>query len=85
MAKIKKIVEFSTVVEVEFDTDKFTEEVMNEFSEVIFEAKTLDAHAHHLAQLCARGGTDGFVEGYGELESVGVKLKALDYWTEIQQ
>lgn len=81
---IKRTVIVKSYVEVEIDEAKFDEEFMNGFNESIFEAD-IDEHFKHLAQLFARHviySDDQFVEGYGHIDKMGIKLNVLDVDTE---
>jgi hypothetical protein len=77
-------VEVIQTVEVEFDLDKFTQEIRDEFNETMFKVDTLSGYAEHIGQLAARGlinGPSDFVEGYGRLGEVGIKIIGPDVHT----
>jgi len=74
---MKRTVEVTTFVEVEIDESQFTPEFMEAFRASFFPFHTLEDHIEHLAQLQARGAIgwiDSFVEGYGRLDKMGIKL-----------
>lgn len=49
---------------------------MNDFRDYFYDFDTIEEHAEHLAQLEARELIDGdFVEGYGSLKEMGIKIK----------
>lgn len=75
----------SREIEVELDPSKFTEEFMVEFRKSFYPFYDLEDHAMHLAQLHARELFDGndFVEGYGEAEDAGIKVRLIDGWEEV--
>lgn len=74
--------EVSTYVEVEIDEEKFTPEVMQGFNGLIYELQDQKAHASDIAaQLVRQGREDSFrwfLEGYGDLETVGVSASVID-------
>lgn len=76
-------VQVTFFVDVCIDDNKFTQQVMDDFSEVIFKINDLNGHAQHIAKLCAQGETNFFVEGYGELSEVGVTAEIGDVETQI--
>lgn len=69
-------------VRVTLDDAHFNEAFMGEFRESFYPFHTLRRHVQHLAQLEARGMVHDykpFVEGYGELEDMGISLNAVDF------
>lgn len=78
---ITKVVEVTQTIQVTVDETKFNEEFMAGFREIITGFTTLDEHIKHLAQLKARGfidWDDTFVEGYGPINKMGIKLEFED-------
>ena len=74
---IKKFkVAVTTMVDVEINDEKVTEKFMSEFRRYFFPLDDLSEHAEHLAQLQAREliAFDKFVEGYGNLDELGIKV-----------
>lgn len=75
-------------VKVTLDPAKFTDEFNAEFDHQItpFDGD-LDEHAKHLASLFAegiiRGDAAEFVEGYGRLGDMGIKLERLGGYSEL--
>lgn len=72
-------VEVTQTVKVRLDETKFTPDFLTGFAEGMFPLDGLEGHAKHLAQLTARGMIDDldpnpFVEGYGLLSEMGIKL-----------
>jgi len=73
-------------VSVEVDESKFTDDFMQNFKRYFYELDTIDEHAEHLAQLETRGLIDdNFVEGYGDLSEMGIKIKVNDIISEIEE
>jgi len=75
-------------VKVTLDPTKFTAEFNAEFDRQITPYEgDLDEHAKHLAGLFAegiiQGSSDEFVEGYGPLGQMGIKLERLGGLTEL--
>lgn len=77
----KFTVEVTMAVEVTLDETKFDQAFCTEFNNYITymgdadDPYTLEEHAKNLAQLEARGmPTYGIVEGYGEVEDMGIKV-----------
>lgn len=75
-------------VKVTLDPAKFTEEFNAEFDRLITPLEgDLDEHAKRLARLFAEGIIDGdateFVEGYGQLGDMGIKLERLGGYSEL--
>jgi len=82
---ITKIVEVRTYVEVTVDETKFTEKFMEDFRSYMMPYETLDDHIEHLGYMEVIGGFtnfDRFLEGYGDIDEMGIKTKVVD--TEIQ-
>lgn len=69
-------------IEVEIDESKFDETFLREFRQMFHQFETLEDHMEHLAQLKARGFVDDwspdkegvFIEGYGGVNLMGIKL-----------
>jgi len=82
---MKKEVRVTQIIEVTIDEDKFDDVFMEEFRESFYNFQSIDDHIEHLAQLYARGITDGssksFIEGYGFCEDMSIGFKVVD--TEI--
>lgn len=76
---MKKTYTVETIVTVEVDESKFTPEFLHSFSSAITPLDDVDEHMGSLAEAFAIGQISGypkeFVEGYGELESMGIVLK----------
>lgn len=75
-------------VKVTLDPTKFTDEFNAEFDHQITPYEgDLDEHAKHLAGLFAEGiihgEPDEFVEGYGRLGDMGIKLERLGGYSEL--
>jgi len=70
-----------TTVTVEVDESKFTPEWMEGFNSMFFHCPTVAGHMKHLAMMFAGGLIEGspseFVEGYGVLSDMGIKLRTL--------
>jgi len=74
---MKFTVEVSIEIEVEVDESKFDKEFMDAFKSCFYNFNSIEDHVEHLAQLRARGLISDFkpfVEGYGELESMGIRI-----------
>lgn len=74
-----KLYTVTTEVLVEVDESQFTPTFLREFSEDINPGiRTIENHREYLAELYATGRITGypseFVEGYGELQSMGIKF-----------
>ncbi len=68
-------------ISVEVDESKFTPEFLSAFRESFYDLETLDDHYEFLAELYATGRIEhesDFVEGYGKLSDMGVKLRKID-------
>lgn len=68
-------------IDVTIDVSKFTPQFLSSFDEAFHNfGGDIDEHFKHLAQLYARGVTQGyrndFVEGYGELGEMNIKFLA---------
>lgn len=84
----KFCVEVRQLVEVEIDDKKLDEKAMAEYRESYYGFHTLEQHACHIAQMCARGlyyfqDPETFVEGYGQLKDYGISAKVIDQEEEI--
>ena len=70
-----------TTVTVEVDESKFTPEWMEGFNITFFHCPTIEGHRRRLAMMFAGGRIGGhpseFVEGYGVLSDMGIKLRTL--------
>jgi hypothetical protein len=82
-------VAFTQRVVVTLDESKFTWEWMEEFRKHFYQLEGISDHAQHLAQMFARGlinefEKDPFVEGYGHLSEMGVKIEVVDSDTELE-
>lgn len=79
-------VEVTQAVVVDVDESKFTEEFMQAFREGFYDFDDIEDHVQHLAQMEARGliGYDRFVEGYGDIREMGVKMFIEDQWEELE-
>ena len=72
-------------IEVEIDKSKFDETFMQEFRDSFYKFNTINEHIEHLAQLAARGYANRwsphelgeFIEGYGHVKEMGIKLEEL--------
>lgn len=79
-------VDVTQTVTVTLDETKFDDAFMQEFRSHFYSFDTLDEHAEHLAQLEARGLVGDykpFVEGYGPLGEMGIKLSSDHFEAEI--
>lgn len=79
-------VEVTQTVTVTLDETKFDEPFMEEFRRHFYGFDTIEEHVEHLAQLEARGLVGDykpFVEGYGRLDEMGVKLSSDHFEEEI--
>lgn len=73
--------EVTQTVEVTLDETKFTEEWMADWRKSFYPFHTIQDHAQHLAQLCARGIVDPwttFIEGYGPPHEMGIEFAIID-------
>lgn len=78
-------VEVTQVIRVTLDDTKFDESFMEEFRQSFYDFDTIEQHAEHIAQLCARGLADpnwpnSFIEGYGEAKDMGISSE--DVWQD---
>ncbi len=80
---MKRTVRVIQEVEVEVDESKFTPEFMEMFRDVFFKFETIEEHIEHLAQLEARSVYGEFVEGYGNRSDMGISMKVVDWYTEL--
>lgn len=73
---MKRKVQLTVEIEVEVDEEKFTPEFYKEFNSSIFFTDCIEDHIKQLAYVAAREepGSDSFVEGYGKLSDMGIKL-----------
>ena len=75
-------------IDITLDEAKFDGEFMSDFRKSFYPFNTVEQHAEHLAQLCARGIYDlspyvsEFVEGYGP--SLGMGIQAAIRSTDIE-
>ncbi len=68
-------IEVAQKVIIKLDTDKFTPEFMEEFSDNFYAMYSIEDHVEHLAQLEARGIlNDDFIEGYGPPQDMGISV-----------
>ncbi len=72
-------------IQVEIDEEKFDPKFLQEFAETFYDFKTVEEHILHLGQMFARGIMPecGFVEGYGELAEMGIKVRDIDLETTL--
>jgi len=79
---MKREVEVTRIIEVSVDEEKFDEIFMGEFRKNFYEFNTIEDHMQYLAQLYARGVTDGspksFLDGYGFCEDMSIKFRNID-------
>lgn len=76
---VKFEVEVTQTVMVELDESKFDDAFMASFRDFFYPFHTVKDHATHLAQLAARGLlNEDFVEGYGPLAAMGIKVTVLE-------
>lgn len=75
---MKKNIILKTIVHVEVDETKFTEEFMEEYREHYRPFVTIDEHIKHIAKLAAnRLIDDGYAAGYGYLKDMGIFAKVI--------
>ena len=70
-------VEVTQTITVTLDETKFTPEFMAEYRESFYDYNTIEDHAKHLAFLEASGMVShgsAFIEGYGSMSNMGIKL-----------
>lgn len=86
MSKTTKTVIVTQYVEVTLDESKFTPEFMEEFREYMYDFESVEEHREHLAQMYACGLCDSYsyVEGYGNLEDMGVEFRLTLTVTELE-
>jgi len=87
---MKRTVEFTVNIDVEIDEAKFTDEFMKEFSESFYKFKKLEYHIEHLAYQELAGLVTGhanqFIEGYGPIDRMGIKISDLEcIYTHVQE
>ena len=67
--------------EVEIDESKFDEEFLNEYNGLITNVPNAEFHMFNLAELAALGIVDDlyddFIEGYGRMSDMGIKITEL--------
>lgn len=71
---MKYRVTVTQTVDVNIPKRAMTEKFMKEFREYMYALHSAEQHAGHLGQLACRGFSMGFVEGYGELEKMGIEV-----------
>ncbi|UTU08054.1 hypothetical protein CcrC1_gp368 [Caulobacter phage C1] len=80
-------IEVKTIVRVEVDETKFTPEFMEEYSKYFNFRDTVEEHQEYLGRIFAAGIIDGFqeefVEGYGKLKDMGIRLSLLQETAEV--
>lgn len=80
-------VQFTQVLEVSIDETLMNEEFMKEFRVSFYPFFDLEKHAKHIARLYALGIYNGdneeFVEGYGKIKELGVNVKEIEEWTDV--
>ena len=80
----KRLIEVTSIVEVETDDAKFTEEWLAEWRGVFYPFRSVEDHAKHIAQLAARGIFDPkFTEGYGPPSDMGITARVVSVEEEI--
>ena len=82
---IKKFkVTVTQIVEVELDDSKLNDDFNKEFSATMWDVDCLQDHANHIGQMEARDliGSDGFLEGYGDLKKLNCKAQVVDQHEE---
>lgn len=64
-------------VKVTLDESKFSKEFLEKFKDFFHDFDDIEEHAKHLAYHEARNmiGYDGFVEGYGNIQNMGISLE----------
>lgn len=70
-------IEVTQTIDVTLDETKFTPEFMKEYRESFYDYTTIEQHAKHLAFLEASGMVShgsAFIEGYGPMSDMGIKL-----------
>ena len=83
----KKTVVVTQYIDIEYDETKFTPEWMANFREYMYPFHEIDDHLKHLAQVHARGLADQFepfVEGYGKLADMGIKMDTTEQEEEVE-
>lgn len=82
---MKKLVRVERYVEVDIDESKFNQEFFDEFNDYICDyGYSLDKHIENLAYNWAMGYCD-FIEGYGQLDEMGIKFREDDCIVEIEE
>lgn len=81
MSKERKTFEITItkMIEVEYDTEKFTDEVINDFNDhIYYVGDKIEEHVKNIVEMHAKDlDYSGFLEGYGPLEDLGVKFNDL--------
>ncbi len=81
----KFIVTVIQEVEVTLDESKFTEEFMNDFSKDYHHIEDIEGHARHIAEVIAQdSGYPNYIDGYGDLEEMGIGVSASNPETEVE-
>jgi hypothetical protein len=74
-------VNVDVLVDVSIDETKFTPEFMEEFRKSFYAFDTIEEHVAHIGELAATGRIAGwnndFIEGYGKLDEMGIKVSVL--------
>jgi hypothetical protein len=87
---ITKQVEVTQIVEVTIDETKLTPEWMASFRDIFYNYHSVNDHLGHLAQLEARGLTyqphvnNSFIEGYGNANDLGIKIRVVEAEVEVR-
>lgn len=78
---MKRSVKVTVLIDVEIDETKFTPEFMEEYRENFSNYDTLEEHIQQLAYLGVREEpmTNAFLEGYGTMNEMGIKLSEPSY------
>ncbi|WP_395175552.1 hypothetical protein [Roseibium alexandrii] len=73
---MKHTVQLTVEIEVEVDEDKFTPDFVEEFNRSMFHTDCIEDHIEHLAFIGVQQepSADSFIEGYGKLNEMGIKL-----------
>jgi hypothetical protein len=77
------LIKVTQYVEIKLDETKFTDTYLGEFRRDFYPFDGVEDHAHHLAQLEARGLLNPeFTEGYGPLSDMGITAEIVQTDTE---
>ncbi|WP_068091040.1 hypothetical protein [Novosphingobium rosa] len=81
-------IDVTQTIKVSLDPAKFTDAFMEQFRASFFPFFTLADHAHHIAQMQARGVIDltsspEFVEGYGPSAEMGIAVQVESAITDL--